>query len=289
MNPEFAANPTTTSTTTTSQSNYAPNSSYPMNNAPSYPNNAYPMSNYPVAPAPGRGKKLKPYRNRPSKAQALLEILSFCLLLASAPAFLGGTLSIFVFYFALILGFMGLFAWTRRHSVMLSLLAFCLIILCIVNIVLRSQDKANCMPYFYYSNIFGAAAVVPVVLPSQPTNSTNNNSTVLPIPTPIPQPVNQTANITADTIRLEADNVFGNLVNSGRGSFDNDDDDGTYNDSIWCGGKKIVYITHAIIIALAIPIMLLALCLLRQKRRSNVPVVQQTNQTTTVRRSVVEA
>eukprot|EP01097_Dermamoeba_algensis_P009860 TRINITY_DN7094_c0_g1_i1.p1 TRINITY_DN7094_c0_g1~~TRINITY_DN7094_c0_g1_i1.p1 ORF type:complete len:204 (+),score=31.46 TRINITY_DN7094_c0_g1_i1:107-718(+) len=101
------------------------------------------------------GRKYKPYRNRPSKRQTLLEIFSFCLLIVSAPAWLGGVISIFVCYFGVALGLIGLFAWTRRHAFLFSLLAVCLIALCIVNIILRAVFVGQCLPFFNYNNGFG--------------------------------------------------------------------------------------------------------------------------------------
>jgi len=103
------------------------------------------------------GRKYKPYRNRPSMRQVLLEILSFFLILAAAPAFLGGFMSIFVMFFTLILGLIGLFAWTRRHAVLFAFLAVCVIALCIVNIILRTSNghpwgKAQCLPYWSFEN-----------------------------------------------------------------------------------------------------------------------------------------
>jgi len=98
--------------------------------------------------------KYKPYRNRPSKRQALLELLSFLILLASIPAFLGGVIGIFVCFFGFVLGILGLFAWTRRHAVLFALLCFAVICLCAVNIILRAVFAGQCLPYYRYSNQF---------------------------------------------------------------------------------------------------------------------------------------
>jgi len=103
--------------------------------------------------APGSsssGKKYKPYRNRPSKRQSLLEILSFLLILVSAPAWLGGAISIFVCYFGIACGLIGLFAWTRRHAFLFAVLSFLLIGLCVVNIILRAVFTGQCLPFFNY-------------------------------------------------------------------------------------------------------------------------------------------
>jgi len=104
-----------------------------------------------------KGRKFKPYRNRPSMRQVGLEILSFFLILAAAPAFLGGFMSIFIMFFTLVLGLIGLFAWTRRHALLFAVLALCVIGLCIVNIILRHNNghpwgKAQCLPYWSFEN-----------------------------------------------------------------------------------------------------------------------------------------
>jgi len=166
-------------------------------------------------------KKNKPYRNRPSKRQALLELLSFLLLFAGAPAFLGGAFAIFICIFALITGLIGLFAWTRRHAFIFALLSFLLIAACIVNIILRAAPfDAQCLPFYRYSGAFNGGA-------------------------------------------------------GGAGTFNpnadfNSDDSNNYDQSIWCGNRYIVYITHGVIIAIAIPALLIALSLLfRRKRNTN--------------------
>jgi len=171
------------------------------------------------------GKKFKPDRNRPSKIQALLEFLSFLLICTAAPAFLGGVISIFVCFFTLCLGLIGLFAWTRRHALLFTLLSLAVIALCVVNIILRALFVGQCMPYFYYADQFTQAA---------PGNTEG-------------------------------------YYNFGANNNGNNDRDNTYNNSIWCGNRYIVYITHGIIIVLAIPALLCALAtLLKRKQRSNV-------------------
>jgi len=164
---------------------------------------------------PGKNRKYKAYRNRPSKRQALLEFLSFCLILAAVPAFLGGVISIFVCIFTIILGLIGLFAWTRRHAALFALLALCIIALCIINIILRSVFVGQCMPYYRYSNQF------------------NGNGTFV-----------------------------------GNDDRTDDDDDNTFNNSIWCGNRKVVYVTHAIILALAIPALFIALSMLIRRKKA---------------------
>jgi hypothetical protein len=182
----------------------------------------------------GNVKKSKPYRNRPSKRQVLLELVSFGLILASAPAFLGGAVSIFVMYFTLVLGLIGLFAWTRRHCALFAVLAACVIALCIVNIVLRAitshenENHGQCVPFFRYGNQF------------------NSNG-----------------------------QFTGNNNNNGYNGYD------TYNNSIWCGNRIIVYVTHAIIIALALLGLILALSLLIKRR--NVNTATTTSETKTTR------
>jgi len=98
--------------------------------------------------------KYKPYRNRPSKRQACIELLSFLILVCAAPAFLGGVISIFVCFFGFILGLLGLFAWTRRHALLFAVLSALLVALCIVNIVLRSVFVGQCLPFYQYQNLF---------------------------------------------------------------------------------------------------------------------------------------
>jgi len=190
---------------------------------------------------PEKNKKYKAYRNRPSKRQALLELLSFCLILAAIPAFLGGVISIFVCIFTVILGLIGLFAWTRRHAALFALLALCIIALCIINIILRAVFVGQCMPYFRYSNQF------------------NSNGLFV-----------------------------------GNDDRTDDDDDNTFNNSIWCGNRKVVYITHAIILALAIPALFIALSMLIRRKKNlqntnNSGVVNRTTTETKTERTIVTA
>jgi hypothetical protein len=119
-------------------------------------NNTNNDNTYPISEN-AKGRKYKPYRNRPSMRQVILEILSFFLILAAAPAFLGGTIGIFIMFFTLVLGLIGLFAWTRRHALLFVFLAVCIIALCIVNIILRATGShpfgnGQCLPYWSFDN-----------------------------------------------------------------------------------------------------------------------------------------
>jgi len=183
--------------------------------------------------ASGKEKKFKPYRNRPSIRQIILEILSFCLILAAAPAFLGGTIGIFIMFFTLVLGLIGLFAWTRRHAALFAGLALCVIALCIINIILRASGSGygtgQCLPYWSFEN-------------NGFFNQFNNNAFT---------------------------NVVGNNGATGINGFNNGNfNNGNYN-SIWCGDKYMVYVVDAIILVLAIPAMIVALTLLFKRRNVN--------------------
>jgi len=189
--------------------------------------------------ANGTTRKYKPYRNRPSMRQACLELLSFLMLFAAAPAFLGGTISIFICIFTLILGMIGLFAWTRRHALLFSILAVLVIAACIVNIILRAtwrngSSHGQCLPFFQYGGAFTSAGTY--------------DSTVNP--------------------------------------HSNHD---SYNQSIWCGNREIVYITNGIIIALAIPALLMALSLLSRGKKNAAPNTNGVTETTTTTKSYATA
>jgi len=171
-------------------------------------------------------KKYKPYRNRPSRRQACLEILSFLLLLAAVPAFLGGVFAVFISYFTLALGLIGLFAWTRRHAFLYMILAACVIGGCVVNIILRATFTAQCMPFFRYSGMF------------------------------------------------DNQGLYNAAANPHSGDSDH------YNNSIWCGNREVVYITHAIILLLAIPAFFIAFMMLfKRKETANPTGVTQTTTT----------
>eukprot|EP01114_Cavostelium_apophysatum_P012520 TRINITY_DN2821_c0_g2_i2.p1 TRINITY_DN2821_c0_g2~~TRINITY_DN2821_c0_g2_i2.p1 ORF type:complete len:237 (+),score=50.15 TRINITY_DN2821_c0_g2_i2:262-972(+) len=159
------------------------------------------------------GRPYKAYRNRPSKRQTLLELLSFVLLLVSVPAFLGGLFSIFLGFFGIACGMLGLFAWTRRHIVMFLILSFLVIAGCIVNIILRgaSDNKAQCMPFYRYSNQFA----------SFNTNGVNGTD-----------------------VDDDDGSVFvGDELN---------DNTNNYDRSIWCGDRIVLYITNAVIALFAL-------------------------------------
>jgi len=227
--------------------------------------------------------KFKPYRNRPGKRQGLLELFSFLLVLVSVPAFLGGVFSIFVGIAAFCLGIIGLFAWTRRHAWLYTILAACVIAGAIISIILRATFHAQCMPFYQYSNQFSAVGgVVPIVGGNNNTglvNGTSTNST-----TPAVGGVtgnNGTNNGTAkrDEALTSTDGsdidgngaispVVGNPVNNNSNSYDN---------SIWCGNNKVLYITNAIIILLALLGMLCALAALTHRNKT--PVAARTTET----------
>jgi len=246
-----------------------------MNTSDNYSNNGKAKSKY-----------SRPYRNRPSKRQAILEFLSFLIFLVAAPAFLGGVFSIFICIAAIALAIIGLFAWTRRHLALFSILALLIIIACIANIILRSLFLAQCLPYFYYSgaNRFGAVAA-PIVIVNN-NGTTNNNGTVVP---PIPPPNNSTATNTTGLLRQMDDDNNNNNNNNNNGDNNNDDDyNGKhYNNSIWCGHRDVVYITNAILILLTALALLVALSLLKKRKTPALPV-SKTTTTQTVSRTFVE-
>eukprot|EP01114_Cavostelium_apophysatum_P012519 TRINITY_DN2821_c0_g2_i1.p1 TRINITY_DN2821_c0_g2~~TRINITY_DN2821_c0_g2_i1.p1 ORF type:complete len:222 (+),score=33.08 TRINITY_DN2821_c0_g2_i1:97-762(+) len=159
------------------------------------------------------GRPYKAYRNRPSKRQTLLELLSFVLICVSVPAFLGGLFSIFLAFFGIACGLLGLFAWTRRHIAFFLILSFLVIAGCVVNIILRaaSDNKAQCMPFYRYSNQFASI-------------NSNDNGTIVD----------------------DDDNgsVFvGDELN---------DNTNNYDRSIWCGDRIVLYITNAVIALFAL-------------------------------------
>jgi len=242
-----------------------------------------PNSNY-LKKSKDRSKS-KPYRNRPSKRQALLELLSFLILVAAAPAFLGGVFSIFICIAAIALAIIGLFAWTRRHVALFSLLAIIIIAACVVNIILRSLFVAQCLPYFYTAgpHRFGTGAVaVPIIPPTN--NGTNNNGTVtgndnstLPTNSTLPGSPN------VDTIRRIRSNDFALNKTS-----DDDDYNGKhFSNSIWCGNRVVVYVTHSILILLTGLALLVALSLLAKRKATPLPVTSTTT-TQTHYRNVVQ-
>jgi len=227
--------------------------------------------------------KYRPYRNRPSKRQAILEGLSFLILLAAGPVFLGGVLSIFICIAAFALGIIGLFAWTRRHVALFSLLATLILLALITNIILRSLFVGQCLPYFYYAgnDRFGGAAFAPIV--AVPTNNTivppvNTTVPIPPVNTTVPVP--PTANITANGTNGLRQSNNGNNNNNGSNN-DNSYNGNNFNNSIWCGNRAVVYVTNAILILLLIPALLVALSLLKKRKTTALPVSSTTTTTTT--------
>jgi len=204
-------------------------------------------TNYDNTESSGNVKKFKPYRNRPSMRQVILEILSFCLILAAAPAFLGGTIGIFIMFFTLVLGLIGLFAWTRRHAALFSFLALCVIALCIINIILRATGggygNGQCLPYWSFEN-------------NGFFNQFNGNN---------------------------FGNVVGNNGANGIKGFDTNNgpyDNNGYYRSIWCGDKYMVYVVNGIILCLAIPALIVALSLLMKRRNVNTATTTTQSKTT---------
>jgi len=243
----------------------------------------------PYNPTPAKSK-YRPYRNRPSKRQALLELLSFLILLAAGPAFLGGVFAIFLCIACFALGIIGLFAWTRRHIGLFSLLATLILAGLIVNIILRSLFVAQCLPYFYYASNdrFGGATAAGFIAPvgnnTLPSNTTVPSNTTLPIPTPVPTPTNATNN--GSQVFRQSNN---NNNNNGTNDDDNNDYDGDdFNNSLWCGNRIVVYVTHAILIALILPALLVALSLLKKRKPTGLPVTSTTTTTTEKRRTFVD-
>jgi len=225
----------------------------------------------------GNNGKFKPYRNRPGKRQGLLELFSFLLLIASAPAYLGGAFSIFIAIATFVLGIIGLFAWTRRHARLFVLLAAAVIAACIVNIILRGTFHAQCVPFYNYRNNFNLAGAGAA---GTTTTTTTTNQTSIVNGTVVSQLINSTVT-----------NSTGNNSTSGAGAFVGGASvNGNHNDydhSIWCGNNYIVYIVNAIIIALAIPALLFALASL--KKRNGTPAAARTTETSTTQTRTTEA
>jgi hypothetical protein len=77
------------------------------------------------------------------------EVVLISFQLAAVPAWLGGTIAIFVALYALSLGLWGLFSsWPRRHAIIVSLLSLLMIAFLIVNIILAAKNKGLCIPRF---------------------------------------------------------------------------------------------------------------------------------------------
>jgi len=257
-------NTTTAETTTVQSQNNQTNETYEMattstNNQPynnqinnqQYNNQQYnnqQYNNQQTTTANNGNRKKKSYRNRPSVRQMILEILSFLLLLAAGPAFLGGVISIFVCFFTLVLGFIGLFAWTRRHALLFCLLALAVIALCIVNIILRSMFIGQCMPYFGYEGQFDSLGLF-----------------------------------------VGGYGLFNDQDGGDHHGNNNDFRSHHSNNSIWCGNRKIVYITHAIILSLSIPAFFVSLSLLLKRNLMKTRTSTQTTTQTTKTRQFVTA
>ncbi len=60
---------------------------------------------------------------------------------------MAGTFGIFLAGYGLALSLLGLFAWPRRHALLYTFLALCMIAALITNIVLRSLRIAHCVPW----------------------------------------------------------------------------------------------------------------------------------------------
>jgi len=254
--------------------------------------------------------KFKPYRNRPGMRQSILELLSFFLLLASAPAFLGGVFSIFIAIATFCLAIIGLFAWTRRHARFFVILAIALIAGCIVNIILRATFHAQCVPFYEYRNNFGTAqsgsnstasnssastgvaggavggattGFVEGTAAGSTTGNVNSNNTIfVGILSNLTNENNATQSSTGTFSSTGASNnngfIGGSTINGNKNTYDN---------SIWCGNNYILYITNAIILALAIPALLLALAALAPRNKT--PAVARTTETTSTHTRTTEA
>ncbi|PRP76907.1 hypothetical protein PROFUN_06185 [Planoprotostelium fungivorum] len=91
----------------------------------------------------GKGDVWHPYVNDPSVAQKILEVLSYLIILAAVPAFLGGVYSCFVMAYGVALGLLGMHAWTRRHSIIFALAAAVFGIYLIVVIILNAIRRVS--------------------------------------------------------------------------------------------------------------------------------------------------
>lgn len=95
----------------------------------------------------GAGGLWHPYVNSPSTTQRILEILSFLIILASVPAWLGGVYGVFVTGYGVALGLLGLFAWPRRHSIIYIVCAILFLIWNILVIIFTATID-QCMPFY---------------------------------------------------------------------------------------------------------------------------------------------
>jgi len=224
----------------------------------------------------GNKGKFKPYRNRPGKRQALLELFSFLLILTSVPAFMGGVFSIFVALAAFVLGIIGLFAWTRRHAKLFVLLAICVIAAAIVSIILRGTFHAQCVPFFNYDQQFNngntlAAAAVAGGAAGAAAGSASNGATT-----------GSASGVNGVTtgVNFVARDV--NSATNNNGQFNGQQGNtvghnGDYDNSIWCGSDVALYVTNALIILWAILGLIFALSALNPRNKT--PVAAQTTET----------
>eukprot|EP01117_Protostelium_nocturnum_P012618 TRINITY_DN4644_c0_g1_i2.p1 TRINITY_DN4644_c0_g1~~TRINITY_DN4644_c0_g1_i2.p1 ORF type:complete len:188 (+),score=58.61 TRINITY_DN4644_c0_g1_i2:52-615(+) len=104
----------------------------------------------------GKGGLWHPYVNQPSKTQRIMEILSFLIILASVPAFLGGVYGIFVVGYGTALGLLGLFAWPRRHSV-IYLISCLLFGLWLIAVLILTAKTDQCLPFYDPTYVDGVA------------------------------------------------------------------------------------------------------------------------------------
>jgi len=100
------------------------------------------------------------YRNYPTAAQRLLEFFSVGIIGASCCLWLGGYFSIFVCIWGIILGIIGLFAWTKRHVWLFIFINLGVMALAILNIIFRATNHIECVPFFGFdgSHFNGVAA-----------------------------------------------------------------------------------------------------------------------------------
>jgi len=101
----------------------------------------------PKTPTPVKVNDYHPYKNDPSKAQVLFEILCYFALIAVVPCWLGGVFGIWTVLFGIPLALMGLFSWTRRHVMLWILADILFIIWVILAIILYASKAARCVPF----------------------------------------------------------------------------------------------------------------------------------------------
>ncbi|PRP85513.1 hypothetical protein PROFUN_06745 [Planoprotostelium fungivorum] len=91
----------------------------------------------------GTGDVWHPYVNDPSYGQRILEVVSYLIIIASIPAFLGGVYSCFVMAYGAALGLLGMHAWTRRHSLIFILSAAVFGVYLVVVIILNAVRRVS--------------------------------------------------------------------------------------------------------------------------------------------------